>query len=369
MRIALITTLQHNPGDDFVRDGITFLLKQHFGDASISFQHIHKHAPITSRYGFGKIRRLKKCDTLDRRLSINFTRDKIVQADLVVQCGAPIYWCHDHVNSHCCDNEWYEPLIQRRFLQNRNARFLNVAGGCCQTYFSDGSEFCPRCLLYIKELFDLSALTTLRDPVALDVLQRAERSAPVLPCTSLFAGDEYHIHAQPGEYVVVNFMKRAGHYAFADNIDTSAWQRVFKSVYEKLTKMHSVVFVCHNQKEIKRAKMIDPNANIFYSKNHVDYLKIYARAAYGVVNRIHAAYALAAFGKPSVVIGNDSRARMIDLIGLDRIYVNDATVELLMDNINQIQNDASTFIEKSQTLKQQTLKKYLAELKAHADDF
>lgn len=364
MQIALITTLQHNPGDDFVRDGIKYLLKNQFGESFVRFLYIHKHTPITARYGFGRVRRLKKYEKLDQRLPLKLSGDKILKADLVVQCGAPIYWCHEHINSHCCDNEWVEPLIRRRFRQNEKAKFLNIAGGSCQTFYSDGSEVCPRCLDYIKELFDLSALTTLREKVAGDILKRTGSTAPVLPCTSLFAGDENGIHAEPGDYVVVNFMKLAGHYAFSDDIDKAGWLSVFNDVYDKLKKTERVVFVCHNEKEKKQAKLIDPNAKMFYSKNHVDYLKVYAGAKYGVVNRIHAAYAMAAFGKPSVVIGNDSRTRMIDLLDLERIYVNDAEVDLLLDKIEEMRKIVPLFAEKSRAIKQQTFEEYQKQVAA-----
>ncbi len=358
MRSALITTLQHNPGDDFVRDGIKFLLKKQFGQSLIFFQSIHKHTPVTARYGFGKLRRLRQFEHLDQRLPLNVTRDKILKADLVVQCGAPIYWCHEQVNSHCCDNEWFEPLIRRRLAQAKNARFLNIAGGSCQTYFSDGSEVCPRCLDYIKELYNLAALTTLRDQLAGDILARTNSAAPVLPCTSLFAGDEHDIQAGPGEYIVINFIKLAGHYDFSNNIDKSAWEQVMTAVYTKLQKFERIVWVCHSEKEKKQARLLDANATIFYSKNHVDYLKIYARAKYGLVNRIHAAYALAAFGKPSVVIGNDSRTRMIDLLGLERIFVNDATVDLLMHKIEKMQQNVSNFAEQSNMIKREARQQY-----------
>jgi hypothetical protein len=301
---------------------------------------------------------LKKFNKLDRFMPLNATTDKIVNADLVVQCGAPIYWCHDHVNAHCCENEWYEPLIKRRFIQNKKARFFNMAGGSCKTYFSDGSEFCPRCIAYIRELYDVSSLTTLRDALASDVLSQTGADAPLLPCTSLFAGDEFGIQPESGDYVVVNFMPLAGHYSFEKNIDKFRWQSVFKQVYESLKQSNRIVFVCHNEKEKKHAKQIDPSAKIFYAKNYIDYLNIYAGAKYGLVNRIHGAYALASFGKPSIVVGNDSRARMADEIGVERLYVNDVESQILLDAIDRMQRDASQFAEKSQSIKRDTLKKY-----------
>ena len=49
MRVTIITTLKHNAGDDFVREGILYLLEQVLGD--LQAQLIHKHIPVTARPG------------------------------------------------------------------------------------------------------------------------------------------------------------------------------------------------------------------------------------------------------------------------------------------------------------------------------
>ena len=59
MNISIITTVDHNVGDDFVREGLKYILLQHYKDEEVNFLHIHKHSPITSRFGFEKLRTLK----------------------------------------------------------------------------------------------------------------------------------------------------------------------------------------------------------------------------------------------------------------------------------------------------------------------
>ncbi|MBN1558838.1 polysaccharide pyruvyl transferase family protein [candidate division KSB1 bacterium] len=359
MRIALITTVKHNPGDDFVRDGIKYLLKKLWPERTIQFENIHKHAPITARYGFERVR---KCDRLDRLLPVRITRDRILEADLVIQCGAPVYWCHEQVKAHCCDNEWYEPLITRRLARNRKAHLLNIAGGSCQSYHSEGSEVCERCLHYIQRLFDAARVTTLRDDLAQVILRRANATAPVLPCPSLFAVDEYHIESASGEFVVLNFMELAGHYSFGQTIDTEKWKHVFMRFYSAIRHQVDVVFACHSLAEVELARSIDRDAKTFYSTHPADYIKLYARAQYGIVNRLHAAYALASLGKPSLVIGNDSRARMADSIVSERVHVNDVTVDALVDRCVKLANSAPHFGDIIRRTKRKALADYMDSL-------
>ncbi|MBN1465301.1 polysaccharide pyruvyl transferase family protein [candidate division KSB1 bacterium] len=358
MRIALITTVQHNPGDDFVRDGIKYLIRRLLPHADIHFENIHKHAPITARYGFAKKRKL---DGLDRLLPLRVTRDRILESDLVIQCGAPVYWCHARVNAHCCDNEWFEPLIRRRLSRNHKAAFLNIAGGSCQLYHSDGSEICDRCLDYIKLLYDAARVTTLRDDLARTILSRtpAPALAPVIPCPSLFAVDEYNITPQVGEFIVLNFMQLAGHYSFAQSIDRDRWKTVLTRFYNEIRLNAPVIFACHDRLEIEWARSIDSEATIFYSTRAADYIKFYARAQFGIVNRLHAAYALASLGKPSLVIGNDSRSCMADLIETERLYVNDVTVDALVDYFDRLAVRASHFGDRIRQIKREALAGYL----------
>jgi hypothetical protein len=78
------------------------------------------------------------------------------------------------------------------------------------------------------------------------------------------------------------------------------------------------------------ARRLLPEIATFHSPRHEDYLRCYAKARFGIVNRVHAAFALGSLGKPSVVIGADSRALMAEMIGLTSVFVNDATEEWLM---------------------------------------
>jgi len=356
-RVSVITTLDHNVGDDFVRDGIVHLIKSVLRDAHIEL--IHKHLPITARPGFAwlhstgldrRIDRIKPDLTLrvtrriDTALPLGGRGDRIRDADILVQAGGPIFWTNSE--GDCAHTEWWSPLIERRWIPYANGRpFLNLAGGTCQPYNSDGSEFgrLPLVLDHIRRFFDLTTLTTVRDELSVEVLRRAERSGILLPCTSLFAADHLQIAPLAGEYIVLNYMPSGGHFLLGQAIDAQAWERRFTTFARRLAKRERVVLVCHNHRETDAARRLLPELEIFRSNDHGDYLKCYSRARWGILNRVHGCFALASLGKPSAVVGSDSRAKMVRHLGLPEIFVNDATDDWLEATAHALEHLGATF--------------------------
>ena len=109
----MITTVRHNVGDDFTREGILYLLKEAWPGVPFAVQNIHKHMPVTVRGGFEWIRSGRLSRLLDRLPPLS--EDKMLAADMVVQSGAPAYWCHpQYPGGHCGLNEWFQPLLIKR---------------------------------------------------------------------------------------------------------------------------------------------------------------------------------------------------------------------------------------------------------------
>ncbi len=365
MKISIITTVDHNVGDDFVREGIKYLLRQHFKDENLDFQNIHKHSPITTRYGFEWFRNLRLSSKADKLIPKSWSKDRISEAEIVVQSGAPVYWCHEVGGGHCYQNEWYKPLIKERFLKNKNKniKLLNLAAGTCQKYHSDGSEFCEKCNAYIKEFYDLAKVTTVRDTLAKVVLSKIGLDVPVIPCSSIFAIDEHGLKNEGEEYVVVNYMKGGAHYTFGQKIDIEKWEREFKKFYFELKEKERVIVSCHNQKEVDEALEFDPKAEIFFVQDdYVEYMKFYSKAKFGIMNRVHGAFLMASYGKPSLVIGNDSRARMAEEIGLKHYFVNDVDCEILNKEYEFLKSGADDFSNRFKAIKERTYSDYMKAL-------
>lgn len=361
--ISIITTVDHNVGDDFVREGLKYILSHHFTDEKINYYHIHKHSPITSRFGFEKLRTLKYSKRIDKLIPKNWTKDRVINADILVQSGAPVYWCHKDPSSHCYDNEWFIPLIEERFSKNKNAVLLNLAAGTCQTYHSDGSEFCEKCNNYINSFYKDSAVTTLRDSLAKVVLSKINLDAPVIPCSSIFAIDQHQLKSEGEEYVVFNYMKGGAHFTFGQKIDFAKWEETFKEFYFSVKKKERVIIACHNKKEVEEALELDADAEIFYEKDdYLAFMKFYGKAKFGIMNRVHGAFLMGSYGKPSIIIGNDSRAKMAEEIGLQSFFVNDVTVDLLNEQYEYLNDGANNYKERFKVIKEKAYTDYLSAL-------
>jgi polysaccharide pyruvyl transferase WcaK-like protein len=275
-------------------------------------------------------------------LPLRPTTDKILTADLVVQSGAPVYWLNE--GSDSSRNEWYGPLIRRRWLTVRDrVPLLNLGAGACQPFHSDGSEFlqAPAAKEFIREFNAYCALTTVRDRLSQTILARSGIDTVLLPCPALLAPRRHGIIPDETRYVALNYMRLGGHYQLDGVVDAVAWRDTFTTFARRLAKNVRCLLFCHDRAELVDAERLLPEIERFYSEDYRDYLRAYARASCGVVNRVHGAFAMAGCGRPSLVIGNDSRAKMAEVIGLPVIAVAEATAEMMQTRLVELQSAAA----------------------------
>ena len=369
MKVALITTIKHNVGDDFIREGAKYILTKYYNKQNLNFSYIHKHIPTTVRSGFEKLRSKKWSERIEKYIPIIPAFDKILQSEVVVQCGAPLYWYHPGITNCIDGNEWYEDLIKKRYdHQSGSKKLYNLAVGSCQKYDSDASEFldteAKKVIDYIHEFYNITDVTTVRDTLAKKILNTAKCEPSIIPCSSLFAKDYYNIKKGNGKYAILNYMPNGGHFGFGQNIDGNKWNESFVKLHQKLSKYEEVKVVCHNLDEKNNTLKILPNADIFYSDNYLDYLEFYSNSKFGIVNRIHSAYIIASYGKPILLVGADSRAKMAAEIDLESIFVNDASYEMLMDKYHELLLLENKYEDKMQYLKEKSLGAYLEALES-----
>lgn len=361
MKVTFITTENHNIGDDFVRLGLENLLTE--VNPEIDFQTIHKHKPLSVRGDFYKHIPLSISNFLDSLLPFN-TQDKILSADKVIISGAPLYWCHPKKNSHSFQNEWFIPLIKKRLNEKKQIYLLTLAIGSCQNYGDDSSHACNDCSMFLNDLYKHSTLLTVRDKYLQEVYALQSKKVSCIPCPSLFAKDTFGLKKERSDYIVMNCMEYGGHYDFLNIIDKENWQKKFIQLYQYFKTQQQVIISCHSQNEVSLIKNILPNADIFYKENDPKaYLYLYKNASFGIVNRIHAAYALASFGVQSIVIGNDSRVQMLDLLDIKHVFVNEADVDTITKTYHTLIETQSEFEVSILKLIQQTRKDYLNLLK------
>jgi hypothetical protein len=372
MKVTFITTINHNIGDDFVREGLLYLLEKRIGPFTAAL--IHKHIPLTARpewewfYDKGvscALDRLPRAKGLfwsrliDNSLPLNPNTDKVLTSNLLVQSGAPVYWKGAH------NNEWYCPLFQRRYQSIKHrVPFINLGAGSCCPYHSDGSEIFndPDCVAYIKELHSTCSVTTVRDALSRKVLNRVGLDAPVIPCPSIFAVDRFNVSPKEPEYAALNFMPLGGHYGYDQGIDTVKWEKSFIALYQAISREIPVILVCHDAEEQRHARRILPEAHTFLGVTARDYLEFYAQAHCFIGNRVHGAYAAASFGRPALVVGSDSRARMMEEIGLTSVFVKDATSDGLLASYRELRNRASDYPAELRRIKELAYASYMTAL-------
>jgi hypothetical protein len=134
----------------------------------------------------------------------------------------------------------------------------------------------------------------------------------------------------------LNYMRTGGHYRFGKRQNPDVWENRFCDFVNQLPSNEKYVFICHSRSELKEARRLFPSYKTLWSKDYRDYLKFYAHAKYGIFNRVHAALALASFGRPSLVVASDSRARMCETIRLMSVFVDDATPAVLIEEFQRL---------------------------------
>ncbi|HEY1052091.1 MAG TPA: polysaccharide pyruvyl transferase family protein [Prosthecobacter sp.] len=320
-RVCLISTKNHNVGDDFVREGILCLLREVLGDFEAEV--IHKHFPATARGGLwtwidqrtrGLPNRFDWRSRLSRLadlLPLNAAKDKVLGSDVLVQSGAPVYWKNPW--STCARTEWFTPLVEKRWRRiQARVPLLNLGAGSCQAWGSDGGEIVAdaECRAFIDRFTRWSALTTVRDPLAQRILRQCGHEVPLLPCPSIFAPGSLGLSgAGAGEHIALNYMPLGGHYDLAGRGDAvrQQWEDVFRATARDLARQHDCLLICHDHAELAAAERLLPELPRFHSTDWRDYLKAYSRCRMAVVNRVHGAVVTAAMGRPVLLTGNDTR--------------------------------------------------------------
>lgn len=322
--VCLISTENHNVGDDFVREGILCLLREVLGPFEASV--IHKHFPAAAR-GPWWTRMDQATRSLPNRLDwrgrlarladllpMNTATDRVLGSDLVVQCGAPVYWKNEW--STCARTEWFAPLIEKRWRRIQDhAPLLNLGAGSCQAWGSDGTEIVAdaECHAFIDRFTRWSSLTTVRDALAQRVLHQCGHEVPLLPCPSIFAPGSLGLpDTNAGEYIALNYMPLGGHYDLAGRGDAARqqWEDAFCAAARQLAQQQDCLLICHDRAELAAAARLLPELPRFHSTDWRDYLRAYSRCRIAVVNRVHGAVVTAAMGRRVLLTGNDTRLLM-----------------------------------------------------------
>lgn len=347
-RIGLITTIDTNIGDDFIREGICRVLEEIFKNKSIEFVSVNKHKPYTAYPKWHPIHLASFADNLP--VGKNFVRrtanslfsaiglSRFDNCDLIVQCGAPVFW------PNCSQNEWAKPLwndvIGR--LHNR-VPVINLAAGSCYPWERQPSKIdMPQDEIYVKAILSYCRLTTARDRLSQELCNTLSHDVPLIPCCALLAGKGRISPVLKSGYILINYMVGGGHYDWHQEIDSSEWERTIKTLIARLSKWYKIALLCHDAQEFALTKKLDPKLPVFFPKSSREYFECISGAMFAICNRMHASVAMAGLGIPSIAICTDTRLLMVSQIGLPIYYVKDVTPDVLeKEAINGIKSHAS----------------------------
>jgi hypothetical protein len=341
MRIGLITTLNTNIGDDFIREGVCNILRGIFGAREIEFVPINKHKPLTvypkwHPVHLSKLARfLPKGRSYANHLIENFAsklgHSYFESCDLIVQCGAPVLW----LGCHRC--EWAQPLwhhVVGRLSQRVSV--LNLAAGACYpwerqpSYVTDQKD-----AQYLQSILDYCQLTTVRDRLAKQLCASLGKETPLIPCSAfLAAGDQ--VSTDNDGPVLINYMSGGGHFEFDQGIDSSSWRQVVEGLIQRLQTRHKLAFLCHSEVEYNLARELEPTLPRFWPKTPQEYFTQVAGAKVALCNRMHASVGLANLGIPSIAVCTDTRLLMVEAIELPYLYVKEANIDLLEEKLEDL---------------------------------
>jgi len=365
MRVGLITTLNVNIGDRFIREGICLVLREVFRDREMEFVAVNKHEPLTVYPDWHPVHLAKLTHYLPRgrtsasrlveRLASRLRFSAFDTCDLIVQCGAPVFW----PGCHRC--EWAEPLWHHVVGRlSERIPVLNLAMGSCYPWERRPTRIDdPRDAEYLRAILDYCRLTTVRDTLAQSLCGSLGTQAMMIPCSALLAAGGAPSAGPGNETVLINYMRGGGHYEWDQGIEDNAWRETAKRLIGRLRRRHKLAFLCHNQAEYQSAQELDSTLPRMWPKTPSEYFDQASGCAVALCNRMHASVGLAGMGIPSVAVGTDTRLLMVRAIGLPCLYVKDASVERLEEGLENLLRFRTQWQERLLALRSETWSDYV----------
>lgn len=368
MKIGLVTTLNTNIGDDFIREGLLHCIRKILPGQKPELVMLNKHQPHTVYPRRHPIRNLYRENFKPRRKTklLRFMAERWLpplghslfdDCDVLIQCGTPVIW------EGCRHSEWAR-LVWRDVLARlaRGGRpVLNLGGGACYPW-----ERLPETLAdspdeaYIRLMLNAAQLTTVRDRLARKLCASLGHDMPRICCPALLTAQAYVTPVKPTRKVLVNFMAGGGYWDFGQGIDTRLWEQTMRQTVGHLQRSGwQPLLLAHNSEELALAAKIWPDLPRACPGDLREYFDIARDAAFGVFNRLHASVAAAGLGIPSVAVGTDSRMLMVESLGLPVLYVKEATPERMTATIEYLQRNRKMESHRLLALRETTFEEYV----------
>lgn len=345
--MGFLTTLGVNIGDEFIREGVLHCLEQLGLAVEPYFVNKHDRESLTSI----------------QDVEIESIGDKIRNTDLFIQSGAPVYWHHGYGGHNSTLAEWHGWAWEERILPPGGPVFVNLGAGSCQAWGDQGDSFVadPACAEFAIRAGQRAALTTVRDPVAANILERLGVAHERLPCPAFLAAGRRRPGQGSGDLIAVNLMPKGGHYDFSVGLATGSWIVRLHTLLEELRLVGRILFLCHDREEEEfAAQFASGGERVFRAAAYRDYLDIFPVLTAIFANRVHAAVTAAGFGIPAMIAGSDTRARIGEWIGLRVFEARTLDPAEAAAGMAELVRNRGRESERLRVLRQETVKRYSA---------
>lgn len=347
LKIGFLTTLHVNVGDEFIRQGIRHCVDR-VRVPWIPF-FVNKHDP--------------KSLVEVRDGEVDQVANKIRDVDIFIQSGSPVYWHHGQGGHRSTHAEWHDWVWENGLLNSvERPTLLNLGAGSCQPWADTGDSFVndPECADFARRAAARSSLTTVRDPVASNMLTRLGVSHHSLPCPAFLAAASFATHSSAGTLIGVNLMPKGGHFEFQTRRSTPAWVRQLHDLLQRLRSQGRVLFICHSVEEQHFAHLFaEGTEQVFYSPNYRDYFDVFRMLTCIFSNRVHAAVTAAGFGVPGVIAGTDTRVQIGEWLGLGALHSPDLHAEEAAALVEALLGQRQQHRERLLCLRNETEARYL----------
>ena len=261
-------------------------------------------------------------------------------------CGSTTVW----------RRELWEEVVERI---HKNVPVLNLAAGSCYPMERQPERFENKeDLAYVKWLHGICKVTSVRDALALKLLEAADCKSQLIPCSAFVFANQMDATPEVNGPIIINYMAGGGHYDWNQKIDAAQWEKTIKDLIDRLQVRHRVVMLCHDKQEAQLAKNIAPSCERLLPNTYKEYISMVANAKVALCNRMHASVALAGMGIPSVAVCTDSRLLMVKQLGLPCFYVKDTSVDTIEAEIALLIRNRLAIASRLKSLQDSTFQGY-----------
>ena len=369
MKVALLSHRGGNIGHDFMAAGMEVVAREAFG-ADVEIAHYEQHRPfevyskghplrLVDRIPYGKldsIKRMLNRPPISRALWLSLGR---LDARLAIACGGP----------NIVDNAWKSVEMGSMFhhlpgaFHSQGVPVIDAAVGACYPLERVPSSIDhPKNAAFYRRLFSYCAASTVRDDVARRLWSGLGREVQLIPCAAIASGRTLEMvgssPSKSARVVLINFQERGANEDWGQKVDVALWTNIIRELVQRMSRRHELAFICHNDKEASLSKAVAPSVPVYQPRDIAEYGRVISNAKAALVSRVHAAIPLAGIGVPSITVGTDTRLGTVKLMGLEGIFVKEASVEYLEDRLEHLMAIGSAEAERLRDVREKTIFAY-----------